>query len=208
MVDQYIRAYSEGVDLRFSRHVSSRIFDVSIDVDVFEHNSQSSHREKAHVLFKRDGLMYECELCDSHDYESDFYPIVLDRRRFLGFRKTLYGFTLLDAETLTVEWEYFPEQVLVGEESFIITDVKQMSSLLIFEGCYWACPDECVAFDPARGLFLSLSRLCGISSLEETEVKDGALMLRGEDSDGVPKQVTLSAEDLSAHIRHHGQKRL
>lgn len=205
LINKYILDYSEDFVFDFSQHIEKRVFDTEIEIDIFEYSTQNSHREKAHVIFTKGNLSYECDFCDQHDYENDFYPITLNGRRFLCFRKTLYGFTLLNADTLSVEFEYFPECVLDGEESFIVADGKQFNHLLIFEGCYWACPYECFAFDYDKKLFLNVSELCGLTSLDETAIQDNKLILYGTDPKDANVQRVVSAEDLMITLTQHGK---
>lgn len=205
LINKYILDYSEDFVFDFSQHIEKRVFDTEIEIDIFEYSTQNSHREKAHAIFTKGNLRYECDFCDQHDYENDFYPITLNGQRFLCFRKTLYGFTLLNADTLSVEFEYFPECVLDSEESFIVVNVKQFNHLLIFEGCYWACPYECFAFDYDKKLFLNVSEMCGLTSLEETAIQDNKLILYGTDPKDADVQRVVSAEDLMITLTQHGK---
>ena len=205
LTEKYILDYTADFVFGFSEHISKCIFDVEIKMDIFEYTAQQSHREKAHVIFTKGNLSYECDFCDQHDYENDFYPITLNGQRFICFRKTLYGFTLLNADTLSVEFEYFPECVLDGEESFIVVDVKQLDNLLIFEGCYWACPYECFAFDYEKKIFLNVSEMCGLTSSEETATQDNKLILYGTDQKDANVQCAVSAEDLRIALTQHGK---
>ncbi len=206
LIDKYILEYSENFVFNFSEHISTNIFDVEIEIDIFEYSTQHSHREKAHGTFKKGDLTYECDFCDEHNYENDFYPIILNGQRFICFRKTLYGFTLINVDTLSVEYEYFPESVTHGEESFIITEVKQLDNLLIFEGCYWACPYECFAFDYKTKLFLNVSKMCGLFSLDKTVLKDNELIIYGTDENDFEKQIVVSKQDIAVGINKYGTK--
>ena len=205
LTEKYILDYTKDFVFDFTTHIALRVLDVDIEIDVFEYAAQQSRREKAHAIFTKGNLRYECDFCDQHDYENDFYPITLNGQRFICFRKTLYGFTLLNADTLSVEFEYFPECVLDGEESFIVVDVKQLDNLLIFEGCYWACPYECFAFDYDKKLFLNVSEMCGLTSLEETATQDNKLILYGTDQKDADVQRVVSAEDLRITLTQHGK---
>ena len=202
--DKCILEYCENFAFRYSEHISTRVFNVEIDIDIFEYKEQHNYREKAHVAFKTGDLTYECDCCDEHNYENDFYPIILNNQRLICFRKTLYGFTLINADTLTVEFEYFPEKVFNDEESFIIVNVKQLENLLIFEGCYWACPYECFAFDYEKKLFLNISKLCSVFFLDKTEVKDNKLTICGTDKSNLNKQIALSIQDIISAMDKHG----
>ena len=204
-IDKYILEYTEDFEFYFSEHVSTGIFGVEIEIDIFEYRTQHSYREKAHVILKKGNLTYECDFCDEHNYENDFYPIILNGQRFICFRKTLYGFTLINVDTLSVEYEYFPEPVIGGEESFIITEVKQLDHFLIFEGCYWACPYECFAFDYEKKLFFDVSRTYGLVSLDQTALQENTLILSGTDKEGCAKSVTVTKQDLIAGIDKNGK---
>ena len=205
LTDKYTLEYSNNFVFDFSEHISKRIFDVEIDIDIFEYNDQYNHREKAHVIFKKGDLIYKSDFCDSHDYENGFYPIIFDNQRLICFRKTLYGFTLINVDTLSVEYEYFPESVIHGEESFIITDVKQLDNFLIFEGCYWACPYECFAFDYDKKLFLNLSKICDVFSLDKTVLQDDELIVYGADENDCEKQIIVSKQDIIMGMSKHGK---
>lgn len=205
LIEKYLLEYSDGFNFVFSDHLSKRVFDVEIEIDIFEYSAQYSHREKAHVILKKGDLTYECDFCDAHNYENDFYPIILDGQHFICFRKTLYGFILINADTLSVEYEYFPESVLQSEESFIITEAKQLDNLLIFEGCYWACPYECFLFDFEKKLFWNVSKKYGLQSLDKTELQDNALVLYGTDENNFEKQITVSKQDMTIGIIEYGK---
>ena len=204
-LEQYVLDYSKNFPFRYVESVSLKVLDVSIDLEIFEYEDKYNHREKAHVVLKKGNLTYECDFCDQHDYENDFYPIILNGQRFICFRKTLYGFTLINADTLSVEYEYFPEPVIHGEESFIITEVRQLDHFLIFEGCYWACPYECFAFDYEKKLFFDVSRTYGLVSLDQTALQENALILSGTDKKGCAKSVTVTKQDLIAGIDKNGK---
>ena len=207
-VEKYVSEYIDGFDFTFSEHISKRVFDVEIEVDAFEYNDRHHRREKAHVVLKKNSLQYECDCCEDHDYNSDFYPVVMHGQRFICFRKTLYGFTLLNADTLAEEYEYFPENVILGEESFIIVDVKQLDEFLIFEGCYWACPYECFCFDYDRKLFWNVSKAYGIASVHQTALQDGSLVLLGTDENGTEKKTTVLKQDIIQGIKTNGTENI
>ena len=76
-LEQYVLDYSENFPFRYVESVSLKVLDVSIGLDIFEYEDKYNHREKAHVVLKKGNLTYECDFCDQHDYENDFYPIIL-----------------------------------------------------------------------------------------------------------------------------------
>lgn len=204
--NKYILEYAKDFAFDHSGRISVGVFDVEIYVDVFEHHSKLNYRETAHVVFKKGDLIYECNFCDRHHYQSDFYPITLNGQRFICFRKTLYGFTLINADTLSTEYEYFPESVIHGEESFIIMDAKTLDDFLIFEGCYWACPDECFAFNYKTKQFLNVSKMCDVFSLDRILLQDNNLILYGTDENDIEKQVTVSKQDIALGMSQNGQE--
>ena len=204
-LEQYVQNYSENYPFRYIESMSLKILDVSIGLDIFEYENKYNHRERAHVSFKKSGFLYGCVFCDEHDYENSFFPVVLNGQRLICFRKTLYGFTLINADNLRVEFEYFPEYLVEGEESFIIVNVKQIENILIFEGCYWACPYQCFAFDYEKKLFLDVSKMCGIVSLDQTALQENTLILSGTDKKGCAKSVTVTKQDLIAGIDKNGK---
>ncbi len=206
LTDKFIFEYLKGFKFDYVGKLFKRIFDVEIQIEIYEYSKKNSYRETAHVTFKKDKLIYQCDLCDNHDYENDFYQISIEEQRFICFRKTLYGFSLLNVDNLLVEYEYFPEHVIHGEESFIITDVKQLDAILIFDGCYWACPYGAFAFDYKTKRFLDLSRMCNVFDLDKTEVQGNNLIIFGTDENDSEKQVVISKQDIIKELTEHGNK--
>ena len=207
IMNKYILEYSNGFAFELSEHVSKKVLNVEIEIDIFEYRDQCNHREKAHAVFKNRDLTYECELCEEHNYDNCFYPVVLNGKSYICFRKTLYGFTLISVDTLTVEYEYFPEAVLRDEESFIITDTHQLDNIIIFEGCYWACPYGCFAFDFESKRFLDVSDLIGIKSLELNKVltNNGKLIIYASDEKDSAIEFSLSKAEIMTAMDQNGQ---
>ena len=92
-----------------------------------------------------------------------------------------------------------------GEESFIITDVKQSTDLLIFEGCYWACPYECFVFDYVRKLFWNVSKAYGIVCFDKTILQKGNLILSGTDENNMAKEIAIPEKALILGIEENGK---
>ncbi len=202
MLNKYIQDYSENFIFEPAESFSYEICGISVKIDVWDYNSSTDYREKAYIRLQKGNLKYECECIDRHAWDDMFYPLNLNGKTYLCFRKTLYGFTFLDAETLVEEYDYFPEEVIGGHESFIIVDAKMLGDIIIFDGCYWACPYSCVAYDFRSGLFVNLSLEYGIGSADsESEIKDGALILHGADG-AYNKTVTHS--DISRLLKEKG----
>ena len=75
-------------------------------------------------------------------------------KRYLVFRKELYGYSVLDVDALR-DYHFFPEESLRGGETFIWTGThyNRKTDLLVVEGCFWACPSDLLVVDfsdPAR----------------------------------------------------------
>ncbi len=203
-METYIKEYCGDFQFDFVEHISLKIADISVDIDVYEAEKKidgiMNHREKANVRFQKGSVKYECEFFEEHGYPNCFFEVHLRGRLYICFRKTLYGFTLLDAQTLTEVYEYVPKAMLKGEESFIITDVKQLDELLILEGCYWAYPYECFAFDMDEKRFFNVSEILNMDSLEEVKVNGNQLILT--DIDEETKEITK--EDIVNLICKNG----
>lgn len=209
LIEKYIRMYEEDFIFEYSTHISGKILDIEIEIDVYEYNDQYNHREKAQVTLKKGDLKYECEFCDRHKYADGFYPIMLNGQQFICFSKTIYGFVFMNADTLTVEYEYFPQCVVEEgesfEESFIIVDVKQLGDIFIFKGCYWAAPYESFAFDYSKKLFLNLSQYFGPCHSGKTAIKGDELIMYGTDEAYSKKQVTVSKQEISDALNKFGK---
>lgn len=74
-------------------------------------------------------------------------------RHYLIFRRDLYGYSVLELETLQ-EFHYIPHQAYPAKgekfsETFIWIGVEYdvCTNLLAVEGCYWACPSSVVLLD-------------------------------------------------------------
>ena len=87
--------------------------------------------------------------------DAEFAALVRHRdgRRYLVFRRELYGYSVLEIET-GEDFHFVPSQSLPAEgekfeETFIWTGVHYdpVSSLLAASGCYWACPNSMVFLD-------------------------------------------------------------
>lgn len=79
-------------------------------------------------------------------------------RRYLIFRRELYGYSVLEIDTGRdfhfVPEESFPERRENFRETFIWTGASYdpVSSLLAASGCFWACPNDTLVLDFSRPL--------------------------------------------------------
>lgn len=207
-MNKYIREYAGNFVFEHTEHISTRISGIEIAMDIWEYHDSRNRREKAYVTAKKDDLIYACEFYDHHNYKNSFFPVTLHGQQYLCFRKTLYGFTLLNADTLTPEHEYFPECVAADgddfEESFIIMDVKQLDDLLIFFGCYWAGSYGCFAFDHHTKLFLNVSKMRDLDSVDRLEIHNDRLILYSTDEEDTEVQISVSGQEIVQGLQKQG----
>jgi hypothetical protein len=172
-------------------------------VTLYEYDTESEHRDRAEILLEKDGLRYECEGIERPRW--DFFPVTVDGRPCILFSKTLYGFTLLDAETLTEITDFFPEKVMNGEESFIITHAGSFGEYLIFEGCYWGCDYIYAAYEPATRRFVDLSQAYGILPGDHyARMWGGYLHLLGDTPDKETYEIKIKETDISSLMTERG----
>lgn len=209
LTEQYIEKYKAWLNSMLSdcretvEHTEQTLCGVKIEVEAHDYMRAdlSGHGQLSRVTFTKGELSYTCQCCDD---PTGFFPVLLAGKWYICFRRSLYGFVLLDCETLSAEYEYFPEGVLHDQESFIVCSARQIESLLVFGGCYWACPDECFVFDYEAKRFLRLSTLYPQFSFEREEVGGQTLILHGEDQNGEKQQISLSKDELLAALETHG----
>ena len=202
-LQRYIDLYKEGADLTDSETDRFHVCGTEITVTLYEYDTESEHRDRAEILLEKDGLRYECEGIERPRW--DFYPVTVDGCPCILFSKTLYGFTLLDAETLTEITDFFPEKVMIGEESFIITNAQSFGKYLILDGCYWGASYEFAALDPAQMRFVSLTEAYGILAGDHTaRIQGDELLLKGENLERKPAEITVSASDLDRLMTERG----
>ena len=202
-LQRYIDLYKEGADLTHSETDRFHVCGVRITVTLYEYDTESEHRDRAGILLEKDGLRYECEGIERPRW--DFYPVTVDGCPCILFSKTLYGFTLLDAETLTEAFDFFPEKVMNGEESFIITHAQSFGKYMILDGCYWGAPYEFAALDPAQMRFVSLTEAYGVFAGDHTaRIQGDELLLKGENLEHKPAEITVSMTDLDRLMIERG----
>lgn len=203
-LSKYISEFVADFSFRFVEHVSKTIKGISIEIDVMEYTDAYTNREKSHIVMKKDDLKYECDCTDVHDWQNSFYCITLRGKTYLCFRKTLYGFTFLNVDTLKEEYDYFPSQVLEGNESFIIVDAKSIGNIIIFDGCYWASPYFCFAYDHEKKLFLNLSDIYNINSECKFEISGGVLEMTGTNKNNEITKITVNQIEISHLLAEYG----
>jgi hypothetical protein len=199
----YLTQYKNNYTFTETECQKSEVCGVRITVTLYEYDTESEHRDRAGILLEKDGLRYECEGIERPRWE--FYPVTVDGCPCILFSKTLYGFTLLDAETLTEITDFFPEKVMNGEESFIITHAQSFGKYLILDGCYWGAPYEFAALDPAQMRFVSLTEAYGVFAGDHTaRIQGDELLLKGENLEHKPAEITVRASDLNRLMTERG----
>jgi len=203
-VEKYISSYATGYTFTQTDTYNYEILGVNVHVDVYEFSDERNHREKAHVLLSKNGLTLEFDCIESNRYEDMFCPVMLNGKSFLCYRKTLYGFSLLDPDSFE-EYEYFPEKVMHGEESFIIASAVSFGEIIIFEGCYWAAPYTAFAYDHKNNKFLDLSEEYGFSSLDSVEISDSLLLINASDRNDESLRIRIEYKELCRRILEKGK---
>ena len=205
MLKQYIEDYQKGFEFSFCERFTQEIGGVLITVEVwlYENFERHERRQKARVTMEKGDAVYQCECVDDHDWKRMVYPLVIDGKTVLCFRKTLYGFTFLDAETLEEVYDYFPSEVTEGQESFIMVDAVMFHDLILFSGCYWAWPYWSVAYDHQNKRFLNLCDVSGIYD-DALAVESGEIVLTGRDDEEQKVTVTLTYDEVKTQLAAQG----
>lgn len=210
MLQEYIAQYEGDLKFTHAHRISAEICGIRAEIDVFAceftENGCLSRREKAHAVLTKGDLRCECDMVDIHPWDDLFYPVTVNGTECLCFRKTLYGFTFLRTDTLTEEYDFFPAQVMrPGEESFIIVGAQNFGDFVIFDGCYWACPYRCIAYDHTAKRFLVVSAECGVWNADKSEVLGDRLLITGTDEKGGKVQGEITLADLSRLMEETGK---
>lgn len=197
----YLTQYKANCSFTETEREQTEVCGVRITVTLYEYDTETEHRNRAVILMEKDGLRYGCEGIERTHW--DFFPVTVDGRPYILFSKTLYGFTLIDPDTLTEAYDYFPEKVYDGEESFIITDAKTFGRYLIFEGCYWGCPYEFSIYDHQSEKLADLSDRYKIFN-GESRIEGDRLILSGLGLNREPTKVCLTEQEIDGLISEYG----
>ncbi len=180
---------------------------VQIHVEAFEYDGEPWCKEKALVTMKKGNLTYEYTAVDDHNWEETFYPVTVSGTDYLCFRKTLYGFTLLNTETFE-DFDFFPEKVLSGEESYIIVEASSFGDVIVFDGCYWGSPYVFYIYDHQNKRFLDLYEALGLYShgdVPGATVHENLLTMKCQNQDFVPVTLNLTYEEVTRLLREKGK---
>jgi len=111
-------------------------------------NGKSNYAKYGSILTvfnDKDEYLFEQKSCH---YRSFFrYIEHANGNEYLLFAIDLYGYSILNLNTLEV-YHYMPEEVLIGGETFIWSKAFYSgTNKIAVEGCYWACDNEFEIYD-------------------------------------------------------------
>lgn len=203
--DDYVSQYVSAVPFGLVEEIEQEIGDIHIKIMVMEYNDGRGFYEKAHVVLTRGEHKYECFCIHEHQWDELFSFLQLDGKQYLCFRKTLYGFTLIDAETLEEAYDYFPSQVLDGHESFIFLNAWGYRNFIVFNGCWWACPEVYYIYDYRNKKVLDVFETFSVFSHNgEVAIENDELVLECTDDDDRIVKLRLGYQELCDLMSLHG----
>lgn len=204
MVEKYIKEYCKGFDFKPCEKRLEEICGITVESELFLYQEGINRRTRSHVTFKKDSLVYECDCVDI------VFPrlslITLSDKKYLCFSRCLYGFELLNIDTLQIEYEYFPQKVLNNEESFVVAEARNFGALIIFDGCYWAYPYGIYAYDHSSKSFFDLSGEYGLIYDVEGVISDEFLTLTGCSENNEPIKIQFTEQEVRELITQKGSK--
>ncbi len=186
---EYVNEYLASGDFQKIGEENYTFNNLQATIEYFEYNYKMSGydglREKTIITItdKTNAKhTYECIDTFFTPYEFEYKGT-----EYLIFRKSLYGYTLLNLTDFS-EINYFPSSVLEGDEAFIICEAKILKNLLVLGGCLWGGPYECRVLNLDTLQVANISELYGITDIAgEISVSDDALVLQDESTNNVIK---------------------
>lgn len=208
-IRQYIAEYCEGIAFLPKEQIRCEISRVEVTVQPYIYDGGSCGAEKAHVILRRNGAVYECDCIDMHNWNKLFFPVTLSGQDYLIFRKTLYGFTLINAYTLEEAYDYFPEKVCDGGEAYIFTHAMSFCDLVVFDGCFWAFPYMHAVYDYSSKRFVLLYNEFGLEADDgDWTVQGDTLILPCRTTDGEKTELKITADEFRRMISDKGTENL
>lgn len=180
---------------------------IQLHIETAEYDGEPWSKEKALVSMKKGDMSYEFTAIDRHDWENAFWPVTVNASTYLCFRKTLYGFTLLNTETFE-DYDFFPEKVLDGKESYIVVSAVPFGDYIVFDGCYWGAPYVFYIYDHPNRRFLDLYDALGVYSagdIPSAKAHENALTLKCENQARTPVTLNLSCGELEYLLNEKGK---
>jgi hypothetical protein len=96
--------------------------------------------------------------------DAEFCTIIYHRdgNEYMIFRSELYGYSVLNLDTLK-DFHYVPSQSfkVQGGETFIWTEIfyNNINNILAVSGCYWACPYSIVLVDCSEPMLPGIKQI-------------------------------------------------
>jgi len=196
----YINSYLENNKFYLKETIQTNIYDLTCITKVYDIKKRNKSLVNAELTIIKDNTeVYKTTLVDTHNWDNYLYPIIIDNKKYLFFRKSLYGFTILDINSFQEE-NYFPEEVYQGEEAYIITDVIQFKDILLFDGCFWGSPYFNMIYDLKTKKLFDVFEEFKIFS-EDIKILDDYIIINGEEVNSeLKKSFKLQYNELKTLI--------
>lgn len=123
---------------------------------------------------------------------------------YIIFRKTLYGYTILNLTDFS-EVNYFPSDVLNSGEAFITCEAKLFVGALVLFGCYWGGPYVCYALDLKTFKTVDLSGALGMEDVADNGVTVSGDVLTLVDGN-TDKSYSIRYDELTRLIVEKGSE--
>lgn len=211
-LQDYITAEPGGREFRHMRTDRFTLGEVAVTVEEYEWQKDPApetgvgeYFEKAILTLTRGERTYRCTCSDLHNWDPGVWQLRVQGRDVLCFRKTLYGFTLVDSETLTEVYDFFPEDLPQRQESFIIRGAANLGELIVFEGCYWAAPHTVMVYDHTDRRFYDTWQITGLNVLRSF-VEGGDLVIEGmAEQSGEEQVIRIPESELRRRLAEAGE---
>ena len=184
---EYINEYLASGDFHKIGEENCIFNNLNAKIEYFEYNYKISGYDG---LKEKTVMTITDKTNTKHTYEcidTFFTPYEFEYKgaQYLIFRKSLYGYTLLNLTDFT-EKNYFPSRVPEGDEAFIICEAKILKNLLVLGGCLWGGPYECRVLNLDTLEVADINKLCGITDIAgDINISDDALILQDENTDKI-----------------------
>lgn len=206
-LEKYISDYLGDSIFTPSEAYDLDINDLHIHVEASEYDGEPWSKEKALISMKKGEMTYTFTAIDRHNWENAFWPVTVNASPYLCFRKTLYGFTLLNTENLE-DFDFFPEKVLDGEESYIVVNAVPFEDYIVFDGCYWGAPYVFYIYDHLNRRFLDLYEVFGLYSsgdVPSAMIDRDTISLKCHNQNFAPINLNLSKEEITSLLNQKGK---
>ena len=97
---EYVQNYKDDFEFTPSEQLNYELNGIRIEVKLSMYEDGFNRRIRADVMLQKGDLKYDCECIEANNYADLFTQLTHNGKSYLMFRKTLYGFTLIDPDTL------------------------------------------------------------------------------------------------------------